>query len=101
MGFAIIFVGVLLAISAVRGTTPQLAALVKSDFTGQGSYLWWLVAVLIIGSVGYIPPLRTLSRAMLVLVVIALIINKGNPLFSQGGLLASLSSQLTGSTSQS
>jgi hypothetical protein len=94
MAFALIFVGLLLVISAVRGTTSDLGKLVQSDFTGQGNFIWWLVVIMALGAIGYIGPLRTLSKAMLALVIVVLIVSKGNPKMPQGGLFAQLMNEL-------
>jgi hypothetical protein len=98
MGFALIFVGVLMAVSAVRGTHSDLFALVKSDFTGPANFMYWLVIVLIVGSIGYIKPLQPLTRAFLVIIVLALLLTKGDPAKAPGGgLFAQLFRQI-GST---
>lgn len=99
MGFALIFIGILLAISAVRGTTGQLFTLLKSDFIGNGNFIWWLVAVMVIGAIGYLPALRTLSRALLLLVILALVLTKGNPKLPQGGFFSQIVSELNSATS--
>lgn len=90
MAFALIFVGLLLTVSAVRGTYSQLFTLVKNDFTGQGNFLYWTVIVLIIGGIGYLPPFRSLSRALLVVIVLVLLLTKGNPNGLGGGFFAQL-----------
>lgn len=98
MGFAFIFVGILMAVAAVRGTHADLFALVKSDFSGPGNFSYWLIVVLIIGAIGYIKPLQPLSKAFLVVIVLALILTKGDPSKAPGGgLFAQLSRQI-GST---
>jgi hypothetical protein len=82
MPFVLIIVGIFLFVSAVRGTSGQLATLLKNDLTGSGSFLYWFVAILVIGGIGYIPALKKLSDAFLVLVILALFVaNRG--FFSQ------------------
>lgn len=75
MPFAFIIVGVLLLVSAVRNTSSDLFTLVKGDFSGSNSFLHWLVAILIIGALGYIEPIRPLSRAFMALVIIVLFLS--------------------------
>lgn len=82
MPFLFIIVGVVFAISAVRNTTDQLTSLLKSDFTGNNNFVYWLLSILVIGAVGYIPDLKPVSRAFLVLVVIVLFLKNGG-VFSQ------------------
>jgi len=77
MPFLFLIVGTVMIVSAARGTNNDLVALLKADFTGQNNFLYWLVSILIIGAVGYIPDLKPVSRAFLVLVVIVLFLENG------------------------
>lgn len=95
MPFAFIIVGLVLLIAGVRNTVTQLTALVKGDLTGTGSFVPWIVSILIIGALGYIKPIAPISRMFLVLVIVVLILKDGNPAKnSNGGLFASFNSQL-------
>lgn len=98
MAFALIFVGIIMAVSAVRGTYNDLFALVKDDFTGPNNFLFWAVIVLIIGSIGYIRPLRPLSQAFLVVIVLVLVLTRGNPSGVGGGLFQQLYSEFVSGT---
>jgi hypothetical protein len=84
MPFALLIIGAVLLISAARGTVqtgpnggPGLFTLLESDFTGQDNFIFWFVAILIIGAVGYIQKLRPFSVALLALVIIVLFLKKG------------------------
>jgi hypothetical protein len=81
MPFTFIIVGLFLIITAARAKSTDLFALVKSDFisSDQGvSFFPWLVSILVVGSVGYIPRFRTFSRSFLVLLIVVLFLsNKG------------------------
>jgi hypothetical protein len=78
MPFALAIVGIVLLVSALRGTSGSLFAALKADFTGSGNYIYWVVAILVIGSIGYIKKLQPISDAFLALVLIVLMIsNKG------------------------
>ena len=85
MPFAFLIVGVVLVISGVRGTSQDLLTLVKGDFQGKGSYLNWMVAILLIGSLGYIESFKGFSRAFLALVLVVLVLKEGNPKNGNGG----------------
>lgn len=91
MPFALIIVGVVLVVAAVRGTTDVLFSLVKNDFTGANNYTYWLASILLIGAIGYIKPLQPLSRIFLALLVVVLVL-------SHGGLFDKLNAQLFGGT---
>jgi hypothetical protein len=70
--------GLVLILTGIKGDPSKLWALVQGDFSGQNNFVYWLVAMLILGGLGYIPALRNLSRLFIVLVVIVLLLdNKG------------------------
>lgn len=88
MPFALIIVGLVLLVAAIRGTTSGpdgLFELVKGDFQGEGNFVYWVVSILIIGSIGYIPRLRPLSVAFLTLVIVVLFLTRGDPNKASGG----------------
>lgn len=97
MAFALLIIGAVLLIAAVRGTTDGpagLYALLLNDFTGPANFVYWAVAILLIGALGYIPKLKTFSVALLALVVLVLFLKKGDPSGVGGGFFAQLSSGL-------
>ncbi len=72
-------------VSGSRGKSQTLVNLLESDLTGSKSFLYWIVAILILGGIGYVQDLKTISRAFLVLVIVALILNEdknGNDFFT-------------------
>lgn len=73
MPFVFAIAGALLIVSGVRGTTSQLSKLVVSDFTGQPNYFEWMVAIFLIGAIGYVKQLQTISRMFMVLVLMGLL----------------------------
>lgn len=85
MPFAFLIVGTVMVIAGVRGTSQDLVTLVKGDLTGTNSYLYWIVAILAVGSVGYVPSLKPVSRAFLALILIVLVLKVGNPQSGNGG----------------
>lgn len=85
MPFALLIIGVVLLVSAVRNTQDDLFNLVKGDFTGQGNFVFWVASLLIIGAVGYIPKLKPVSDGFLILVLVVLFLKRGNPQGIGGG----------------
>ncbi len=75
MPFLFLIAGIVMIISAVRGTNDQLVSLLKDDFTGKGNFIYWSLAILAIGSIGYIQELKPVSRAFLVLIVVVLVLD--------------------------
>jgi hypothetical protein len=74
MPIFLLFVGVLLLVSAYRGTYACLFALIKQDVTIQ--FGAWFVAVLLIGAIGYVKKLEPISNALLALVIVVLLLTK-------------------------
>lgn len=91
MPFALLLIGVWLLIAGVRNTagpasTPgTLFALLHGDFTGTDNFAYWFIAIVLIGAIGYIPKLKSLSTAFLVLVLVVLFLKKGSSTGVGGG----------------
>jgi len=81
MPFTFIIVGLFLIIASARGKAGDLFDLLHDDFISGSkgtSFLPWMASILVIGSLGYVPQLRTFSRVFLVLLIVALFLaNKG------------------------
>jgi hypothetical protein len=78
MPFVFIVLGLLLLIVAFNGTQGALVALLKSEFTGPGSFVPFAAAIMILGAVGYIKPAKPIADGMIGLVILAMILgNKG------------------------
>lgn len=100
MAFTFLIVGAILLVSAVRDQQSTLFGLVKGDLTGANNYIFWMLSILAIGAVGYIPRLKPISIAFLTLVVIVLIVSRGDPskAGAGGGLFQKLSQALNVTT---
>jgi len=78
MPFILVSIGILMVVVGYRGTEKDFLALLKGDFTGQGNFFYWIVSLFVVGAVGYIPRLKPISNAFLVLILLMLVIsNKG------------------------
>ena len=78
MPYALIIAGIVLTVAGVRNTETALYTLLKGDFTGSNSFIWWTLSILGIGALGYVPETRKLANAFLALVLIVLVLaNKG------------------------
>lgn len=100
MPFALLIIGLVLLISGVRATQDTLFSLVKGDFTGTDNFIYWLGAIMIIGALGYIPKVKPISTALLVLVIVVLFLKKGNAQGLGGGFFSQFTNALgtTGSS---
>jgi len=85
MAFVLILIAIILIVTAINGTTSQLASLLKQDVTGPDNFAIWLFAFLVIGAVGYVPSFKKLSDSFLLLVIVVILISNdknGNGFFS-------------------
>jgi hypothetical protein len=73
MPFVFGILGVLFITAGVRGTSSQLFALIKSDFSGQPNYFEWMIAIFLVGAIGYVKELSTISRMFMFLVAAGLL----------------------------
>lgn len=96
--FALLIIGAVLLVSAVRNTQDDLFKLIQGDFTGQGNFVFWVVSLLIIGAVGYIPKLKPVSDGFLVLVLVVLFLTRGNPSGVGGGFFSKFTQALQSTT---
>lgn len=78
MPIALLVIGTIFLVAAVRGKQDILFDTLKDDFAGPNNFVYWGVAIWAITAVGYIKALKPLSHAFLVLVFLALFLqNKG------------------------
>jgi hypothetical protein len=75
MPFAFILVGLVLVISGVKDTSAQLLSLLNGDLRGQNNYIYWMLSIAVVGSLGYIESFRPFSRALLVLLIVVLVLS--------------------------
>lgn len=74
MPFALLLIGAVILIAAVRGTHGALGQQITKDFTGAGNFWIWIAAIGAVGALGYSPVLRTPSRMLLALIVLGMIL---------------------------
>ena len=71
-------VGVMLVIVGINNRLSDLSALLKEDFKPSGdiaSYQTWAVAIILVGSLGYVRALKPVANAFLVLIFITLMLS--------------------------
>lgn len=86
-----VILGVFALVVAVRDKGADARKLLASELTGPGNFLSWVLAILLIGSLGYVPQLRAFSRAFLALVMLSILLSKK-------GFFSQLQSQLLNRT---
>lgn len=85
MSFALLIIGITLVVAAVRNTQNTLITLLQTDFTGANNFWYWIVALLAVGAIGYVPKLKPLSDGLIVIILLALILTRANPKAPRGG----------------
>jgi len=101
MPFALLIIGLFLLVAGVRDTQDCLFALVKGDFQGNDNFIFWFLAILIIGAIGYIPNLKPFSTAFLILLLVVLFLKKGTSAGVGGGFFTQFTSAISGATTPS
>jgi hypothetical protein len=99
MPFALLSIGILLIVVAVRDQQQPFVALVGGDFSGPGNFLYWVVALAVVGAIGYVPKAKPVSNLLIVLILVVLILKRGNTSGVGGGVFQQLWAAL-GSTKQ-
>jgi hypothetical protein len=78
MPLALVVIGLLLVVVAAKGNFASFGKQVAGDFQGPKNFLYWIAGIGVIGALGYVKQLRTISNLMLILIVIAIMLsNKG------------------------
>jgi hypothetical protein len=83
MSLALMFTGVLFLAAAVRDAQGDLYGLLQKDLTGANNFLQWALALVLVGSLGFIPKMKGFSMALLALVLVTIFVKKGTGFFDQ------------------
>lgn len=82
MGIVLIVVGLMLLMSVLRGQSTAFFSLIAGDFQNKGnspSFIYWAIAIFLVGSIGYIDKARPLANAGLVLLILSVfLVSKQN-----------------------
>lgn len=82
MPLVLILFGLVLIAVAWRGTEHEFAAQLTQDFGTGGTFLASAAAIGVLGALGYVPALRTLSNYAMALVIVVVALRNGG-LFGQ------------------
>lgn len=78
MPLFLLIIGIVFVVASVRGTHKEFFETLKSDFTGPNNFIYWGLSIWAIILVGYIKPLKPLSDAFLLLIILMLFLaNRG------------------------
>ena len=87
MAWAFLIVGLIVLTAAIKGkdASKDLWKQVKSDFTGQNNFFYWVLAIILIVALGNVKVLKPVTDAFLGLVILVIILAQyrgGRDLFS-------------------
>lgn len=71
MTLVILFIGVILVVTAIRDTQGSLFSALGTDVPG---FVVWAAAIIAIGAIGFIPGLKPVSKGLLALVLIVIVL---------------------------
>lgn len=78
MAFALVGIGLLLFVVAYHNNVAAFGSQLSADLGGSSGFMIWVVALFIIGAIGYIPAMKGVSRVFLVLILVVVFLsNKG------------------------
>lgn len=83
MPIALLIIGAIFIVAAIRGTQKELFAILKDDFGTSNNFLKWGLGIFFIGAMGYVKSLRPLSNAFFVLLFVAIFLTSGRGFFDQ------------------
>lgn len=92
MALFIVFAGIVLVVIGLNNQLSAASALLKEDFApsdGSISFSIWIVAILLVGAVGYYKPAKPFSNAFLLLIFVMIILT------SKSGFITNLNSSIT------
>lgn len=76
MPFALIIIGVILAIAAYRDTLPDLFDIIKDVSTDSTGFGYWVLASIILGFAASIQSIKQPVNAFMILLMVVLLIRK-------------------------
>lgn len=89
MPFALIIIGIILAIAAYRNTLPELFSIVKDVSQKSNGFGNWVIVAIILGFLASIDSIKKPVNAFIILIMLVLLIRKK-------GTIDQISKQLKG-----
>jgi hypothetical protein len=81
MPLLFLLVGLILVVTAIRGTTGDFASHLSQDV--DSGFVKWLAAIVVVGLIGYIPGLKEPSRYLMALVAVVIFLTSGSGFLDQ------------------
>jgi hypothetical protein len=97
MPFVLLFIGMVLLIVGVNGKQEDFQKLMLDLFTGPNNLTYWALAIIMVGALGYIKPLRGFAIAFMTLILVSMLV--GNQRFF-GELFRQIQQGTSGATTE-
>lgn len=72
MPFFVLVIGAILVVAAIRNNQGDLFSALAADVP---PFITWATAIVVIGSIGFIPNLKPVSRGLLALILVVILLN--------------------------
>lgn len=78
MPYALVIFGLIMVVTAAKGTHVALGNQLVKDFSGPGNFIYWILAIIVLGVISKTPQGEKLAKPFLILVLVAMLVsNKG------------------------
>lgn len=78
MTLTVLLAGVILAVAGIRGKQDDLLAALRDDFTGEGGFFVWVIAIAVLVGLTSVNKIKPVANAFLGLVIIVMLLsNRG------------------------
>lgn len=79
MTLVVLAIGVVILVASLRGTHANLFKAIGTDVPG---FVVWAAAIVALGTLGFIPALKPVSRGLLALVIVVLVFQNYGPILT-------------------
>jgi hypothetical protein len=78
MIIGIILIGLILISSSLKGTEHELGNQLQVDLLGSNGFIGWIVAITLIGVLGYLPAFNKASKYLMLLLFVVIVVQNRN-----------------------
>lgn len=78
MAWAFLIIGALMLVAAWKKKQGELWELLKDDFSGDGNFFVWMLAIIFLVVLGNIKAIKPVTDAFLLLVIVVIVLGSKN-----------------------
>lgn len=75
MPWALLFIGLIFMVAAVKGNHGDLFKLLKKDMTGSDNFIVWVMSIVFLVLIGNIKSVKPIADSFILLLLIALVLS--------------------------